>query len=178
MKNTSATEPVSLTIDGHPAVQDELTRTEKPPTLSSSHHRERRRSFQQILAWTLKSRWQNPERFQGCVKSPRVSGVKTTSCTISLCTRNVQITLLRRITFGSLPRQLSSTLLRKAVFSAPPYFPPDAEAMTCLESAASLGIDAVAMPALADKCLCRDPSRFFPERRCSFLWFLRPAPTA
>ncbi len=28
MKNASATEPVSLTIDGHPALQDELTRTQ------------------------------------------------------------------------------------------------------------------------------------------------------
>ena len=29
MKNASATQPVSLTIDGHPALQDELTGTEK-----------------------------------------------------------------------------------------------------------------------------------------------------
>jgi hypothetical protein len=29
IKNASATEPVSLTIDGHPALQDELTGTEK-----------------------------------------------------------------------------------------------------------------------------------------------------
>jgi hypothetical protein len=29
MKNASVTQPISLTIDGHPAVQDELTRTEK-----------------------------------------------------------------------------------------------------------------------------------------------------
>jgi len=33
--------------------------------------------FQQILAWTLKSRWQNPERFRGCAKLLRVSGVKS-----------------------------------------------------------------------------------------------------
>ena len=29
MKNASVTQPISLTIDGHPAVQDELTGTEK-----------------------------------------------------------------------------------------------------------------------------------------------------
>jgi hypothetical protein len=59
MKNTSATEPVSLTIDGHPALQDELTGTEKGTnvvflhtTVDDGDH------FQQILAWTLKSRWQ------------------------------------------------------------------------------------------------------------------------
>jgi Domain of unknown function (DUF4190) len=60
MKNASATEPVSLTIDGHPAAQDELTGTEKGTnvvflhtTVDDGDH------FQQILAWTLKSRWQN-----------------------------------------------------------------------------------------------------------------------
>ena len=59
MENASATEPVSLTIDGHPALQDELTGTEKGTnvvflhtTLDDGDH------FQQILAWTLKSRWQ------------------------------------------------------------------------------------------------------------------------
>lgn len=59
MKNASATEPVSLTIDGHPALQDELTGTEKGTnvvflhtTVDDGDH------FQQILAWTLKSRWQ------------------------------------------------------------------------------------------------------------------------
>jgi Domain of unknown function (DUF4190) len=59
MKNASATQPVSLTIDGHPALQDELTGTEKGTnvvflhtTVDDGDH------FQQILAWTLKSRWQ------------------------------------------------------------------------------------------------------------------------
>jgi len=59
MKNASATEPVSLTIDSHPALQDELTGTEKGTnvvflhtTLDDGDH------FQQILAWTLKPRWQ------------------------------------------------------------------------------------------------------------------------
>jgi hypothetical protein len=60
MQNASATEPVSLTIDGHPALQDELTGTEKGTkvvflhtTIDDGDH------FQQILAWTLKSRWRD-----------------------------------------------------------------------------------------------------------------------
>jgi hypothetical protein len=59
MKNPSATEPVPLTIDGHHALQDELTGTEHGTnvvflhtTVDDGDH------FQQILAWTLKSRWQ------------------------------------------------------------------------------------------------------------------------
>lgn len=59
MKNASATQPVSVTIDGHPALQDELTGTENGTnvvflhtTVDDGDH------FQQILAWTLKSRWQ------------------------------------------------------------------------------------------------------------------------
>ena len=59
MKNSPASQPVSPTIDGHPALQDELTGTEKDTnvvflhtTVDDGDH------FQQILAWTLKSRWQ------------------------------------------------------------------------------------------------------------------------
>jgi len=59
MKNASATEPAPLTIDGHPALQDELSGAEKGTnvvflhtTVDDGDH------FQQILAWTLKSRWQ------------------------------------------------------------------------------------------------------------------------
>ncbi len=59
MKNVSATAPIPLTIDGHPALQDELTGTENGTnvvflntTVDDGDH------FQQILAWTLKSRWQ------------------------------------------------------------------------------------------------------------------------
>src|SRR5215469_17176043 len=88
------------------------------------------------------------------------------------------IDALALITFGSLIRQLSSTPLRKAEFFAPPYFLPGALAMTCLESAALPGIDATAMPALADRWLCRDLSLPFPRRRLSFLLCHRPAPTA
>ena len=59
MKNASATQPVSLTIDGHPALQDQITGTENGTdivilhtTVDDGDH------FQQILAWTLKSRWE------------------------------------------------------------------------------------------------------------------------
>jgi Domain of unknown function (DUF4190) len=59
MKNASASEPVPLTIDGHPAMQDELSGTKEGTnvvflhtTVDDGDH------FQQILAWTLKSRWQ------------------------------------------------------------------------------------------------------------------------
>lgn len=59
MKNASASEPVPLTIDGHPAMQDELSGTKDSTdvvflhtTVDDGDH------FQQILAWTLKSRWQ------------------------------------------------------------------------------------------------------------------------
>jgi Domain of unknown function (DUF4190) len=60
LKNASATEPVPLTIDGHAALQDELSGTEDHTnvvflhtTVDDDDH------FQQILAWTFKSRWQD-----------------------------------------------------------------------------------------------------------------------
>jgi hypothetical protein len=66
MKNASATEPISLTINDHPALQDELTGTEKGTnvvflhtTVDDGDH------FQQILAWTLKSRWQKENQLLG-----------------------------------------------------------------------------------------------------------------
>jgi len=59
LKNASATQSASLNIDGHPALQDEVRgapgRTETVflhTTVDDGDH------FQQILAWTLKSRWQ------------------------------------------------------------------------------------------------------------------------
>jgi hypothetical protein len=59
MTNASASESVPLTIDGHPAMQDELSGTKDGinvvflhTTVDDGDH------FQQILAWTLKSRWQ------------------------------------------------------------------------------------------------------------------------
>ena len=58
MKNASATRPVSLMIDGHPALQDELTGTEKRTNVVFLHTTvDDGDYFQQILAWTLKSRW-------------------------------------------------------------------------------------------------------------------------
>ena len=54
----SASEPVSLMIDGHPALQHELSGTEKGTdvvllhiTVDAGDH------FQTINAWTIKSRW-------------------------------------------------------------------------------------------------------------------------
>ena len=59
MKNASATQTVSVTIDGHPALQDELTGTEKGTNVVFLHTTvDDGDYFQQILAWTLKSRWQ------------------------------------------------------------------------------------------------------------------------
>ncbi len=59
MKNASASESVPLTIDGHPAMQDELSGTKDGTdvvflhtTVDDGDH------FQQILAWTLTSRRQ------------------------------------------------------------------------------------------------------------------------
>ena len=63
MKNASATEPLSLTIDGHPGFQDEITGTENGAnvvflhtTVDDGDH------FHQILAWTLKSRSQKQDQ--------------------------------------------------------------------------------------------------------------------
>ena len=59
MKNASATEPVPLTIDGHAALQDEISGTEKGTNVVFLHTTvDDGDQFQQILAWTLKSRWQ------------------------------------------------------------------------------------------------------------------------
>jgi hypothetical protein len=63
MKNASATEPVSLSIDGHPALQDELTGTENGTNVVFLHTTvDDGDYFQQIIAWTLKSRWQKQNR--------------------------------------------------------------------------------------------------------------------
>src|SRR5437870_5481360 len=69
------------------------------------------------------------------------------------------------VTLGSPARQSSSILPCSTVFSAPPYFPPSVRAMTCLESAALLAIDATAKLSRVDKWLRRDLSRLFPRRR-------------
>jgi len=86
MKNASAAEPVSLTIDGHPALQDEIKATENGTnviflhtTLDDGNH------FQQILAWTLNHRGKN---MINCgAKSPRVSRVKSNIVTRSVRAR-------------------------------------------------------------------------------------------
>lgn len=58
MANSSATTPVSITIDEHPALQDEITGTQKDSVLTFLHSTvDDGDSFHQILAWTLKSRW-------------------------------------------------------------------------------------------------------------------------
>src|SRR5881396_2965439 len=63
MKNGSATEPVSLTIDGHPALQDELSGSENRTNIVFLHTTvDDGDHFQQILAWTLKSRWQQQNK--------------------------------------------------------------------------------------------------------------------
>ena len=49
-------------IDGHPAIQDELTGTEKGTNVVFLHTTvDNGDHFRQILAWTLKSRWQQPQ---------------------------------------------------------------------------------------------------------------------
>jgi hypothetical protein len=59
MKNASATESVALTIDGYPALQDELSGTENGTNIIFLHTTvDDGDHFQQILGWTLKSRWQ------------------------------------------------------------------------------------------------------------------------
>jgi len=57
MKNASATQPVPLNIDGHPALQDEV-RGAPGRTEIAFLHTTVDDGVQQILAWTLKSRWQ------------------------------------------------------------------------------------------------------------------------
>jgi hypothetical protein len=59
MQNSSATETVSLTIDDHPALQDEVSGTQSGTNVVFLHTTvDEGDYFQQILAWTLKSRWQ------------------------------------------------------------------------------------------------------------------------
>jgi len=66
MKNASATEPVSLTMDGHPALQDELSGSENRTNIVFLHTTvDDGDHFQQILAWTVKSRWQQPRTLSG-----------------------------------------------------------------------------------------------------------------
>jgi Domain of unknown function (DUF4190) len=59
MKTSSASESVLLTIDGDPAMQDELSGTTDGTNVVFLHTTvDDGDRFQQILAWTLKSRWE------------------------------------------------------------------------------------------------------------------------
>jgi hypothetical protein len=55
----------------------------------------RRQSLSTILSWTLKSRWQNHERFRGCSTSPRVSGQKSNFVRRSVRAREIPLALAR-----------------------------------------------------------------------------------
>ncbi|HLW35818.1 MAG TPA: DUF4190 domain-containing protein [Chthoniobacterales bacterium] len=58
LNNSSATDPVSTTIDNHPALQDELRGTENGKNVVFLHTTvDEGDSFEQILAWTEKGRW-------------------------------------------------------------------------------------------------------------------------
>ena len=64
MQNASATQTVPLTIDGHAALQDEVSGTQERTNLVFLHTTvDDGDYFQQIIAWTTKSRWpkQNQE---------------------------------------------------------------------------------------------------------------------
>ena len=96
MKNASVTQPISLTIDGHPSPAGRTNRNRKGrQRCFPSHHRGRRRSFST-----------NPRvdteitvakhRTNRCAKSPRVSGVKSNVFHDQSVHAHIQITLLRR----------------------------------------------------------------------------------
>ena len=58
MKDSSGTQPVSLTIEDHPALQDELSGTDNGANVVFLHTTvDAGDDYHQILAWTLKSRW-------------------------------------------------------------------------------------------------------------------------
>ena len=58
MQNGSATQAVSLTIDGHAALQDEVSGTQQGTNLVFLHTTiDDGDYFQQIIAWTTKRRW-------------------------------------------------------------------------------------------------------------------------
>ena len=58
MENSSATATVSVNIDGHPALQDEVSGTQSGTALTFLHTTvDEGDSFEQVLAWTLRSRW-------------------------------------------------------------------------------------------------------------------------
>jgi hypothetical protein len=60
MTNATGTEPVEVTIDGQPALQDELSGTQEGMNIVFLHTTvEGEDGFHQILAWTSKSHWED-----------------------------------------------------------------------------------------------------------------------
>ena len=58
MTNSSASASTPVTIDGHAALQDEVTGTQNGTNLTFLHTTiDEDDSFEQVIAWTLKSRW-------------------------------------------------------------------------------------------------------------------------
>lgn len=59
LKDSSATQPASTSVDNHPALQDELRGTENGSDVVFLHTTvDDGDNLDQILAWTFKSRWQ------------------------------------------------------------------------------------------------------------------------
>ena len=75
LKDGSATPAVPLTIDGHPALQDEISGTADNVKIVFLHTTvDRGEYIHQILAWTLKSRWESKKaRLQEVTRSFRSS---------------------------------------------------------------------------------------------------------
>jgi hypothetical protein len=75
LKGGSASPLISLTIDGHPALQDEISGTVDNLNIVYLHTTiDRGEYFHQILAWTLKSRWGSKKaRLQEVTRSFRSS---------------------------------------------------------------------------------------------------------
>lgn len=58
MKDSSGTQPVSVSIDNHPALQDEISGIENGANIVFLHTTvDEGDDFDQVLAWTFKSRW-------------------------------------------------------------------------------------------------------------------------
>ena len=58
MSNSSGTEAASITVDNHPALQDELSGTDRGKNIVFLHTTvDEGDSFQQIMAWTTKWHW-------------------------------------------------------------------------------------------------------------------------
>ncbi len=75
LKGGSASPSISLTIDGHPALQDEISGTADNANIVFLHTTiDRGEYLHQILAWTLKSRWESKKaRLQEVTRSFRSS---------------------------------------------------------------------------------------------------------